>query len=85
MVYKVLKNINEIQKIIEQSKLQVEFDPFLAQVLVADLLYGKGLNHIANVPVVQQIIASEKQLRECFERITNEKQTKTKRESKKFN
>ena len=36
-----------------------ELDPFLTQVLIADLMYGKRLDGIRDLPQIKQLIAFE--------------------------
>lgn len=47
---------------------ETSFEPFLAEILIADLLYGKGLHHMKDVPQVKQILLYENKLRKLFNR-----------------
>lgn len=68
LVVKAVKNLKQIKKIIESTNIynEINFDSFLAEILVADLLFGKGLNHLRDVPEVKQILSHEKKLRKLF-------------------
>ncbi len=73
LVVKAVQNLKQIKKIIESTNIynEINFEPFLAEILVADLLFGKGLNHLRDVSEVKQILSHEKKLRKLFNKSDN--------------